>query len=254
MPERVVLLARKSTATAILYHALAPHFDVHVVYEQPPSTRALLRLRIKRLGWWKVFGQVLFQLIVAKPQAQRATARQRAILQDQGASDAPIPVERTSTCGSVNREDCWQVVKELQPKVVVINGTRILSARTIGALGVPVLNTHVGITPMYRGVHGAYWALVQGDAAHCGVTVHLVDEGIDTGAVLYRTTIAPTASDNFSTYPTLQMVAGSALMVKAVGEVIAGTARPVIPEGASARWYHPTLWTYWCNRIFKGVR
>jgi folate-dependent phosphoribosylglycinamide formyltransferase PurN len=254
MPERVVLLARKSTATAILYHALAPHFDVQVVYELPPSARALLRLRIKRLGWWKVFGQVLFQVIVAKPQARWSIARQRAILQERGASDAAIPGERTRICVSVNGEDCWQAVKELEPKVVVINGTRILSARTIGALGIPVLNTHVGITPMYRGVHGAYWALVRGDAAHCGVTVHLVDEGIDTGAVLYQTTIAPTASDNFSTYPTLQMVAGSALMVKAVGEIMAGTARPVIPAGVSARWYHPTLWTYWYNRIVKGVR
>ncbi len=254
MPERIVLLARKSMATAILYNALAPHFDVRVVYERPPSMRVLLRSRIKRLGWWKVLGQVLFQVIIAKPQARRAAARQQAIMREHGASDTAIPDDRTRACGSVNSEDCWKAVQSLAPKVVVINGTRILSAKTINALGVPVLNTHVGITPMYRGVHGAYWALVQEDQAHCGVTVHMVDEGIDTGAVLYQTTIAPTKADNFSTYPTLQMAAGAALMVKAVGEVIAGTARPQVPKGPSERWHHPTLWAYWQHRIRKGVR
>ena len=43
------------------------------------------------------------------------------------------------------------------------------------------LNTLAGITPSYRGVHGAYWALVQRQPDACGVTVHLVDAGIDTG-------------------------------------------------------------------------
>ena len=40
---------------------------------------------------------------------------------------------------------------------------------------------HAGITPQYRGVHGGYWAVVNNDPEHCGVTIHFVDKGIDTG-------------------------------------------------------------------------
>ncbi|MBK8499530.1 MAG: formyl transferase [Flavobacteriales bacterium] len=253
MPERIVLLARESAATAILYNALVAHFDVRVVYEQPPSTMHLLRSRVRRLGIWRVFGQVLFQVLIAKPLGALSQARRTAILADLDASDAAIPHHAIARTATVNDPLCWELVRALAPRAVVINGTRILSAKTIAALGVPILNTHVGITPMYRGVHGAYWALAQGDRQHCGVTVHLVDEGIDTGGILYQQAIDPTPQDNFSTYPTMQMAVGSKLMVRALHDVLSGTLRPHTAEGTSRRWEIPTLWAYLANWL-RGAK
>lgn len=254
MPERIVLLARRSPATAILHHALAARFDVHVVFERPPPTMRLLRSRAKRLGAWTVLGQVLFQLLVAKPLSWSSRSRRKEILRANNTTDAMVPSAGTTESPSVNDPACWQLVRSLSPRVVVINGTRILSSRALSELGVPVLNTHVGITPMYRGVHGAYWALTQNDRAHCGVTVHLVDAGIDTGGILHQALIQPVDADNFSTYPVLQMVEGGRLMVQAVNEVISGTHRPRRPEGADRRWEIPTLWAYLRNRVRRGVK
>jgi methionyl-tRNA formyltransferase len=45
---------------------------------------------------------------------------------------------------------------------------------------------HAGITPRYRGTHGGYWVLLNNDPGHCGVTIHLVDPGIDTGSIVAR--------------------------------------------------------------------
>lgn len=254
MGERIVLLGREGSATAILYHALVRDFDVRVVFECPPSTGQLLRSRARRLGWWEVFGQLLFQVLVAKPMAWMSGARRAEILAQHNASDTAIPHDATSKVPSVNTPACWDLVRALAPQVVVINGTRILSKKAIAALGVPILNTHVGITPTYRGVHGAYWALAQGDIEHCGVTVHLVDEGIDTGGILFQALIEPTEKDNFNTYPTLQMVEGSKLMVKAVHEIIGERALLKPATGPSRRWNHPTLWAYLANRFRRGVR
>lgn len=254
MPERIVLLARESAATAILYNALAPRFDVRVVFEHPPSSMQLLRSRVRRMGSWRVLGQVLFQLLVAKPLGALSKARRAAILTDLDASDAAIPRHAIARTASVNDPSCWELVRSLAPRAVVINGTRILSARTIAALGVPVLNTHVGITPMYRGVHGAYWALAQGDPQHCGVTVHLVDEGIDTGGILYQAAIDPGPKDDFSTYPTMQMAVGSKLMVNALNDTLDGTLRTHTVSGPSRRWEIPTLWSYVANRFGRGAR
>ena len=136
----------------------------------------------------------------------------------------------------------------------MINGTRILSAKTIAAIGRPILNTHVGMTPRYRGVHGAYWALVNNDAEHCGVTVHLVDEDIDTGGVLYQAPIDPTRQDNFTTYPLLQMVRGSQLLIPAVRDAIRNDLKVVSGPAGDQRWYHPTLWEYLRHRIVWGVK
>ncbi len=252
--ERIVLLARDSASSRLLFHALSARFAVHAVLEQPPGALSLLRSRARRLGWIEVLGQVLFMALLAKPMALASRSRNRRIIQEHGGSDAPIPTDRITRVSSVNRPECWEAVGTHDPKVVVINGTRILSPRAIEALGRPILNTHVGITPRYRGVHGAYWALAQGDAAHCGVTIHLVDAGVDTGAILHQARILPTADDNFTTYPTLQMAVAVPLLVKAVEEVIAGRAQPREASGPSRRWNHPTLWAYISNRVRRGAR
>ncbi len=253
MRERIVLIGREGSATAILYHALVRDFDVHVVIEQRPSTIQLLRSRIRRLGLWQVFGQLLFQILIAKPMGMLSRARRAEILLEHGASDAPIP-GGTTIVRSVNGPATWELIRSLSPRAVVVNCARILSKKAISAIGVPILNTHVGITPMYRGVHGAYWALTQGDPQHCGVTVHMVDEGVDTGDILHQDVITTTTKDNFTTYPVIQMAVGSKLLVKAQHDVVAGTATPRRVEGESKRWYHPTLWVYLVHRVRRGVR
>ncbi|HMC97567.1 MAG TPA: formyl transferase [Flavobacteriales bacterium] len=252
--DRVVLLGRENASTALLYHALAREFDTRAVLEQGPSTWSLLRSRIRRLGLFRVFGQVLFQLFIVTPLNALSKGRQREIIAGSGASIAPIPEAAITRVPSVNGKACWEAVRSTAPAVVTINGTRILSARTIAAIGRPILNTHVGMTPRYRGVHGAYWALVNNDRAHCGVTVHLVDEGIDTGGVLYQGVIEPTERDNFTTYPLLQMVTGSALLLRAVRDVARGDPKVIEGPSGDARWYHPTVWQYLRNRIGKGVK
>lgn len=252
--EPIVLLAREGESTNILYHALAARFPVRVIFEEPPSKWKLLRWRAGRVGWPRVLGQLLFQFLVAAPQLRRSAPRRAEIVAEAGCSTAPPPQGLTTRTPSVNSHDCHQQVRAMGPKAVVINGTRILTKATLAALQVPVLNTHAGITPRYRGVHGAYWALVNRDPEHCGVTVHLVDEGVDTGGILHQERISPGPQDNFSTYPTLQMVAGSRLLGQAVQEVIAGTAKETQGPAGSTRWYHPTLWQYCRNRRATGVR
>lgn len=252
--ERIVLLARESAATRMLYHALSTGYDVRVVLEEPTSTYRLLRSRIRRLGLVEVIGQVLFHVLLAKPLSWSSRNRRQEILDEHGCSDGPIPKERIQRIRSVNDPDGWNTVHELQPAAVVINGTRILKPAAIAGIGVPILNTHVGITPKYRGVHGAYWALVRNDREHCGVTVHLVDAGIDTGAILHQVLIHPTSKDDFSTYPTLQMAVGCRMMIQALSEVLAGTSVPITPSGPSVRWNHPTLWGYLSARWRYGVR
>ena len=61
--------------------------------------------------------------------------------------------------------------------------------------------------------------------------MHLVDEGVDTGGVLYQARIAPTLADNFPTYFYLQAAAARPLAVKAVEDALAGR----IAHGAVGR-------------------
>lgn len=255
MPEHlIVLIGREGASTNILFQALADHHPVHVIHEEPPPTRKLLRWRLKQVGLFRLMGQVLFHVGIALPLGRLSAGRRRAILKQVGALDLPPPPEKVSRTASVNSPDLLEQLKVLAPSLMVINGTRILTARTLGAIGIPVLNVHAGITPKYRGVHGGYWALVNKDEAHCGVTVHLVDAGIDTGGILHQALIHPSPKDNFTTYPVLQLVAGSKLLVKAVQEVLDGRYQVIKPTTTDRRWYHPTLWGYVWFRLSRKVR
>jgi len=129
-----------------------------------------------------------------------------------------------------------------KPSVVVVNGTRIIGSHVLEAVDAPFINMHVGITPAYRGVHGGYWALAQGDPANFGVTVHLVDAGVDTGQVITQVRVRPGPLDNFATYPYLQVAVGVPALVEAVNAARTGAIQLREADLPSRLWSHPTLW------------
>jgi methionyl-tRNA formyltransferase len=253
---RIVLLAKPGDSTNIVFNALRSEFDVaKVLLECEVPKRVLLSRRVKKLGLRTVLGQLAFRSLVVPPLARASRQRISQICEDQGLDRTPIPEQIIGHVPSVNSDEARRALQGLAPQIVVVNGTRIISKETLAAVNARFVNTHVGITPLYRGVHGGYWALTKRDQAHCGVTVHLVDSGIDTGGILAQSNIFPTTADNFVTYPYLQYAAAVPLLRSAVRELLSGTVttRPA-PDGASRLWSHPTLTQYLKNRLITGAR
>ncbi|WP_341482292.1 formyltransferase family protein [Geothrix paludis] len=124
---------------------------------------------------------------------------------------------------------------------------------TLSAIRVPVMNFRSGITPKYRGQGGGYWALVNGDPDHAGVTVHLVDAGVDTGDVIYQARFTPSRRDNFATYFYLQAATFPPIAVKAVEDALRGDLKPFRPSLPSELRDHPTLWAYLARGLQDGV-
>ncbi|SFQ46867.1 formyl transferase [Hymenobacter arizonensis] len=247
---RIVILAGPGPSTDILFHALDRAFGVHsIIVEEPVSQQQLLKRRVEKLGWATVAGQIMFKLLVAKPLEAASQARQQAIRAAHGLVADPLPESHLTRVASVNSPECIAELQRMQPDVVVVNGTRIIAKKVLQAVSCPFLNTHAGITPLYRGVHGGYWALANNDEAHCGVSIHLVDAGIDTGGIVHQALIYPTKEDNFTTYPLLQLAAGLPLLIQAVREALDGTLQlQPAPVGTSRLWSHPTLAEYLRNR------
>lgn len=117
----------------------------------------------------------------------------------------------------------------------------------------PFINYHAGINPKYRGQHPGYWALVHGDPEHAGVTIHLVDEGVDTGAVLYQARVAFTCEDDITTYQWLQMAHALPLFAAALEDALAQRLTPKRVDLPSRQWFPPTLWAYAWNGMTRGV-
>lgn len=256
MSGSIVLLAQTGDSTTIVYNALRQAFEgVAVVMEMDVPKRQLLTRRVKKLGLRTVLGQVAFRSLIVPPLTRAAQSRILEICGAHGLDRTPIPEQIVRRVASVNSDQARHVLADLSPKVVVVNGTRIISKDTLACVPARFVNTHAGITPLYRGVHGGYWALAENDRARCGVTVHLVDAGIDTGGILRQANITPTSADNFATYPYLQYAAAMPLLCSAVEELLGGLATTLPPPtGTSRLWSHPTLGQYIRNRLFAGTR
>ena len=169
-----------------------------------------------------------------------------------GESDSPWS-ERVYRVSSANSAEAIALLRSLRPEVIVVNGTCILKRRVLKSLDCPFINTHLGITPAYRGVHGGYWALASGDIDNFGATVHLVDAGVDTGDVIDQVRCRPSPEDDFFTYPTVQLQAALAAVIDAVSAAREGKLRTRRAEGFSRQWYHPTLWGYFWHGLRRGV-
>lgn len=250
------MLVGKHPVSNIIYHALANAFPVDaVIREQKASTLILLRRRLRKLGISKVAGQVLFAAGIVPILSCSSRRRVQQIISSNRLDTSEIPTSCSIDVPSVNSEAAISELQRLSPRVVVVNGTRILDEKVLNAVGAVFLNAHAGITPMYRGVHGGYWALASGDPGNCGVTVHKVDKGIDTGSIIAQALITPTTKDTFATYPFLQTASAIPLLIEAVSDALAGDlAELAPPPGRSRLWTHPTAYQYLRNRIVLGVR
>jgi len=251
---RVVMLCGNSQSSRIMYNGLASDVNIEcVILENKPAGKSIIQRRLTKLGVIKTIGQLLF-LLINKLIVKTSQSRIKQLMSDYGLNDNCIPIEIIKQVDSVNSEITINILKEINPDAIVVNGTRIISINILSSIDVPFINTHMGITPKYRGVHGGYWALASGDTENCGVTVHLVDQGIDTGGVLYQDIIHADDSDNFNTYPIHQIAKAIPLMKAALNDV--REKRINVKEGVlpSKLWTHPTLLEYVNNLIQKRVR
>lgn len=253
---KIILLAGSGKSTNYLYNGLDPEFSIgKVIIEEPVSKWSLIKRRIKNLGFLKVFGQVLFISIV--PTILRLFSKDRISELEEiySLSSKEIPQERIKKVSSVNSNECLQAIKDYQPDLVLVNGTRIISSKILDSTKAPFINIHVGITPKYRGVHGGYWALVHDDPENCGVTIHYVDKGIDTGGVIAQEKISINSNDNFITYPVHQYGVGIRLFREVIQKIKDGEEVPgQETEGTSNLFYHPTITEYVFNRVFKKIK
>lgn len=250
----IVILTAGGGLANILVNKLAERFPaLVVVQEQGEDAATIFRRRAKLRGWWDAVGQHLFTYYGLRLVTRLGKARVNRICAENGLERDLRPGIAVRHVPSVNSPECVAALRELAPRAVAVYGTRLLKPDTLAAIDAPFINYHAGLNPKYRGQSGAYWALRMGDAEHAGLTIHLVDKGVDTGDVLYQARSTFTPEDNFQTYHFAQMAQAAPLMIKALDDAIAGDLKPYRPDLPSQQFFMPTLWGYAWAGLTKRV-
>ena len=126
-------------------------------------------------SWLKERGDEIVGLIIHPPSSRKYGSE---IL-----SSLRLPAERIFDGSQLDRPEIIRAIQKLRPDIglSVLFGY-ILRPELRGAFSKGVINLHPSYLPYNRGVHPNVWSIVEGTPA--GVSLHYIDEGVDTGDII----------------------------------------------------------------------
>ncbi|MGH3446600.1 MAG: phosphoribosylglycinamide formyltransferase [Nocardioidaceae bacterium] len=110
-------------------------------------------------------------------------------------------------------------VASYQPDLVVSAGLRkLVGGAFLARLGGRFVNTHSALLPSFPGIHGPRDALAHG-VKITGATLFVVDEGIDTGAIVAQVAVPVHPEDDVDSLTERIKVAERAMLVDTIGQM-----------------------------------
>lgn len=149
-------------------------------------------------------------------------------------------------------------VQGLAPDLLVLAFvTSFVPAEMIAAARLGGINYHPSLLPKYRGGSAINWAIISGES-ETGVTIHFIDQGVDTGPILLQERVAIAPDDTVKSLYFGQLYPmGIRMICQAVALLRQGTAlaapqdatrasfQPVIsPRDTTIDWRQPTRQVY----------
>ena len=129
---------------------------------------------------------------------------------------------------------------EWKPDLIAVAAFgRILPPTILSLPPLGCINVHGSLLPKYRGAGPIQWAIINGET-ETGITTMLMDEGMDTGAMLLQEAIPITPDDTAGTLAPRLAEIGGKLLVETIARLKAGTLAPR-PQDSSQATLAPLL-------------
>ena len=98
---------------------------------------------------------------------------------------------------NVNNNFTFNIIKKMKIDIIVsVSYNQIFKKKLIDHLKLGIINFHAGNLPFYRGRSPLNWAIINGEKFF-GITVHYVNEGIDTGDIILQKKFLINDNDDF---------------------------------------------------------
>lgn len=118
------------------------------------------------------------------------------------------------------------MAKEKIDLIVLAGYLRILSEQFVKTYKKRIINIHPSLIPKYcgKGYYGenVHQAVLENNETYSGATVHFVDEGIDTGEIIYQKRVKVKEDDTVETLAERVLKVEHEILVKAVKDICAG--------------------------------
>ena len=118
--------------------------------------------------------------------------------------------------------EATEQLKELKPDLVIVAAYgKIIPKAALEIPGFGFINVHVSLLPKYRGPSPIQNALLSGEK-ETGVTIMLMDEGVDTGDILVQEKTIINPNDTTESLMKKMSLEGSELLIKSIPLLIEG--------------------------------
>jgi hypothetical protein len=180
---------------------LREHWPIKAILRVvPPPTMALTpnrRARLRRAPLRTLF-RFAEQLCFYRRQTRRLD---RQVCRELFGSSQPPALQGCTDvpASEVNSPATIELLHRLAPDVLLVSSAPLLKPQVYSVARIAAVNVHRGITPAFRGESTLFWAMYYESYEHLGMTLHFLDEGIDSGPVLAQGFPAVSGNDDEAT-------------------------------------------------------
>jgi methionyl-tRNA formyltransferase len=154
-----------------------------------------------------------------------------------------------------------EALRRLAPDLIAVTAFgQILPQSLLDLPRYGCLNVHASLLPKYRGAAPIQWAILQAQP-QTGVTIMKMGPGLDTGPILTQEATPIRPEDDSQTLHDRLSVMGASLLVRTIGEYVAGRVTPT-PQPETGSSYAPKIkkqdgnlvWTEPAQALWNRVR
>lgn len=138
------------------------------------------------------------------------------------ANDIGVPFLIQPRVDSPNYSDFLSCLTKLCPDSLICHSySMLIRSDVLNLIGGRAFNVHMALLPRNQGPNPIQWALIHGDQKS-GVTLHVMDEDFDSGAIIDQEAVDILGEDTWLTLFSRLKVATSKLLDKAIPLLLSG--------------------------------
>jgi folate-dependent phosphoribosylglycinamide formyltransferase PurN len=227
---RILVLCCRGEFQDYLLQRVSEEFDLVGCVRFVPKSPERLGSRLSKYRSPRVLAEYLVARALLPAEDRRGQQLARQLFWRGGVAPAPPANMRELDVDDVNAPEVLQLVRELKPELVLVNGTNLLRRdllRLASGIRWGFVNLHTGLSPYSRGGNCNLFKFLEGRPEHVGITVHHVDAGIDRGDIILSDQLPLQPGDNFEMSEVRCFHHGIESLLLAARQLIAGRASRV---------------------------
>lgn len=164
---------------------------------------------------------------------------------------------------NVNNKEFLNQIKRFECDILVsMSFNQILRTDILQIAPQGFINCHAGALPFYRGRNPLNWVLINGEKEF-GITVHYVDEGIDTGDIITQRLLSISEEDTYATLLERSFFHCADVLLEGLNKIKSATVKAIAQEtihpvgtyfGQRRQGDELINWSWPSERIFNFVR